>query len=557
MTRSHSIFNERRWVFIFAILVMVLTSIPYLVGYARQGDDWIFTGFVFGVEDGNSYIAKMLGGGSGAWLFRTPYTVFPQSGVIAYIPYILLGKLISPSDSHAHLVIIYHLFRVVAGFLVIFATYDFLSFYLSDVRLRRFGLVLVILGGGLGWIFILLGQDMVIGDIPLDFYSPETFGFLSLYGIPHLALARATLLWGLLVYLKASKPGSKSSYQEWVKLGGLWLLTAIAQPLTALVMGFVIGLHLIALALWEIWQRYKGDVGSWRDWFHALRVAILAGLIPAPFLIYNVFTFANDPYLRIWISQNIISSPHPFHYVMAYGLCLIFLIPGSVRMLRYHPWVGKLPVSWVLVFPLLAYIPLNIQRRLPEGVWVAIVLITMFAFEGTTLSSRESSIVLTKSQSLSRYRYILLLALPSTLLLIAGGLLTVRYLAQPVFRSASEVAAFHFLEGISDPGDIVLTSYETGNALPAWVPVRVVSGHGPESAGSTEYLAQVKKFYQLDTLDSQRTQLLNNWSAQFVFWGPAERALGDWDPYQANYLREIYNKNGFVIFKVINELSNN
>ena len=66
MTRSQSIIDERRWVFIFAIIVIVLTSIPYLVGYARQGDDWIFTGFVFGVEDGNSYIAKMLGGGSGA-----------------------------------------------------------------------------------------------------------------------------------------------------------------------------------------------------------------------------------------------------------------------------------------------------------------------------------------------------------------------------------------------------------------------------------------------------------------------------------------------------------
>ena len=74
--------QERRWVFNFAIVVLIITSLPYVLGYWAQNDEWVFSGFVFGVEDGNSYIAKMLNGAAGDWLFRTPYTAYPQQGMV-------------------------------------------------------------------------------------------------------------------------------------------------------------------------------------------------------------------------------------------------------------------------------------------------------------------------------------------------------------------------------------------------------------------------------------------------------------------------------------------
>ena len=171
---------ERRWVITFGMVVMLVTTIPYLIGYASQGDDWRFTGFVFGVEDGNSYIAKMLIGASGGWLFRTPYTTIFQRGVIAFLPYILLGKLAHGPGMHDQLVALYHIFRLGAGLLMIFATYDFLALLCHSIHLRRFGLILATLGGGLGWVLFLTGYSQGSSALPLDFYSPETFGFLSL-----------------------------------------------------------------------------------------------------------------------------------------------------------------------------------------------------------------------------------------------------------------------------------------------------------------------------------------------------------------------------------------
>jgi hypothetical protein len=128
---------ERRWVWIYAVLVMLVTAIPYFLGYASQGEGWRFSGFVFGVEDGNSYIAKMLSGAAGNWLFRTPYTTEPQRGVLAFLPYLLLGKLASHPALHEQLVALFHLFRILAGMLEILATYQFLAFFKQSAFLAE------------------------------------------------------------------------------------------------------------------------------------------------------------------------------------------------------------------------------------------------------------------------------------------------------------------------------------------------------------------------------------------------------------------------------------
>ena len=138
---------ELKWVLVFSTVVMLITSVPYLIGFQQQGSLGAFTGFVYGIDDGNSYIAKMNSGANGAWLFQTPYTTFPQEGILAFLPYILLGKLASAPGLHEQLVVLFHLFRIAAGFLAILSTYNFISAFITDIRLRKLGTILAILGG--------------------------------------------------------------------------------------------------------------------------------------------------------------------------------------------------------------------------------------------------------------------------------------------------------------------------------------------------------------------------------------------------------------------------
>jgi hypothetical protein len=541
--------TERRWVIVFAITVMFFTTLPYFLGYWVETNDpqytWRFTGFIFGVEDGNSYIAKALTGAFGAWLFRTPYTVIPQNGIIAFLPYLLIGKLVSDPGMHEQLVALFHWFRFIAGGLSILATYDFIDYFVNNKKLSRFGLVIAVLGGGLGWMILLFGKSAILGSLPLEFYSPEAFGFLGIYGLPHVAMARALLFWGLLLHFRVTQDPGSAYYKKSLIIGVLWLLIALLQPITAFIMGMILGLHLIIVSV-PIYLFSHKNIG--RDYSKVgvnIKIFVLELIPILPFFIYYVYSYATDSFLKIWSAQNTITSPHPIHYLLAYGVLLPLAIFGAYSSYKQKNGEGYVLTGWLILAAALAYAPISIQRRLVDGIWVVWVVLSVLGYQW--LEKNRPSMKLRWSLPL-----ILFVTIPSTLILLIGGISTALSPSEPIFRPNSEIAAFQFLGGVVQPNDIVLASYETGNVLPAWAPVRVLIGHGPESADLENYSRQVKTFFAIESSDLERQALISQYGVRFIFWGPHEQALGGWDPGQASWLSQIFNLHGYVIFEVVN-----
>lgn len=537
---------DRRWVLYFALIAMLVTTLPYFVGYAVQGEGWRFTGFVFGVEDGNTYIGKMLRGAQGDWLFRTPYTPMEQRGAFIFLPYLLLGKLTAPPNQHDQLVVLFHIFRFVGGILAVYATYDFAALFLREQCTRRWAVVMATFGGGLGWFLVLVGQKNWLGSLPIDFYSPETFSFLGTYGIAHLPWARAFFLWGLRSYLVRGGRYPHDQPQAVCKLanwhpGFLWLLTGIAQPITGMVIGVVAGYQVLGLIFWQSLNLIKGISADWELVTGYIRTALQAGVMALPLVLYNLFAFTLDPFLKIWVEQSRIPAPHILHYLAAYGLVLPFVIAGIPAALRKKPEYGALLVVWVVVSPILVSIPFSLQRRLVEGLWVALVVLGLWAYE-------ES-----RREGFKRAYLLWALTFPTTLFLLAGGFGVAARPAEPVFRPVDEVAAFEYLAESAQYGEVVLSAYDTGNGIPAWTPVFVVIGHRPESAGIRTLAPRVEAFYQSQTSDEDRISLLSEFGVDYVFWGPSERDYGNWDPSSAEYLDRVYQGKGFQIFKVVPE----
>ena len=226
---------------------------------------------------------------------------------------------------------------------------------------------------------------------------------------------------------------------------------------------------------------------------------------------------------------------------------------GARRLLAEHPWGGLLPAVWVLALPALAYAPLNLQRRLPEGVWVALCLLAvkgLQAWSERRRADREAGRQVPAALRMAVPALSLLLVFPSTLALLLGGLLAASRPGLPLFRPAAEVRAFDYLAGSAGPGEVVLCSFASGNALPAWAPVQVVIGHGPESAGLAELEPRVADYYRVETPDERRIALLEQYQVDYVFWGPSEAALGAWQPQPSPRLKEIYRDGEYAIFQV-------
>ena len=530
--------KERRWAIGFAMAVMLITTLPYLLGFWAQGKDWFFTGFVFGVEDGNSYIAKMFTGGQGSWLFRTPYTAFPQSGFLAFLPYLLLGKLAAPPGQHEQLVALFHLFRWVAGVACILATYDFTAIFIADVRLRRLGTAVASVGGGLGWLSVLGLQSLWANRLPLDFYSPESFGFLDLYGLPHLAMGRALLLWGLAIFLTHFQDKSKK-YRVIFTCGILWFFLGLMQPLTILIGWTILAAFLIALTIVFYWRMKHGAQVDW----NLLKQGIFRlggiGLISSPIVIYTAIKFLTDPYLIQWARQNIILSPPIGDYLLAYVLMIPFLIVGLRRLIKDRPVMVYMFIGWLIIFPVLAYFPNNLQRRLPEGIWVAITVLAVACFTGEV------------TPFFRKFPVIFSLSILSPFILLTGGSLVALKPSAPIFRPAAEIKAFNALSEKATSGQVVLAAYDTSNALPAWVPVRTLIGHGPESIQLAQIQPEVERFYQSSTSDQDRLSLIEQFHIDYVFYGPTEQALGDWTPDSFSSLSLIYQEGSWKIYKVI------
>ncbi len=534
--------REWRGVLIFAILIMALTSIPYLVGFAAQRDGWQFGGFVFGADDGNSYLAKMRQGAEGDWLFHIVYTSERHDGAFLFAPYLIGGKLAAlatPADSPAllsTLVLIFHLARVLFGLLAIAVTYRFVALFVPRGSMRWVTLVLICLGGGLGWLLILLGQDNWLGSAPVDFYLPEGYTFYLLYGLPHLSLARAALLGGFITFFRGTATPIRAS----LLAGVCWLVMGLCVPFYVAVLYAILGAW--GLATWL------------RTWQFPTRLfvrCLIAACVPAPSLIYNFWVFSQNPVMGTWSNQNKLPSPHPLHYVLGFGVLAVLALPGVIwawRRGKTQQAYLLLP-AWIIAAPLLAYIPVSVQRRLLEGVFVPLCILAVIGLRFWIVPRLRTRRLPTRQVWRRGVVAVLLLTLPTTLLLLLLGLLGASRPALPLFHPPGEIAALDWLNAHAERGAVVLSSASTGNYLPARTNLRAFVGHGPETIGYDEKRALATQFFAGNGTLAQM-QRPNQDAIRYIFYGPREAAGNKDFPANLAALQKIYTQDDYMIFEV-------
>ncbi|OGO17075.1 MAG: hypothetical protein A2Z14_09245 [Chloroflexi bacterium RBG_16_48_8] len=523
--------SEFHWILFYAAILAFVTTLPYLIGYFAESEEWRFTGFVFGVEDGNSYIAKMLLGSEGAWLFRTPYSSMEQSGIIAFLPYILLGKLASGPGMHEQLVGLYHLFRVLVTPFAVYATYQFASLFIKEAQWRKWATVLSTAGGGLGWLMVMLGKGFFFGSLPMDWISPEWFGFLAFLGYPHLILARALLLMGLTLYL--TSPFKKN--RDW--LAGLcFIVLGFVHPLAMATAIAILGVHQCAIWATALVRRSKPIRIKW------LWIGVKAIFLPLPLVVYYFVRFSSDPYLSVWTSQNQIFSPHPVHILIAYGWAFFPAVFGVRVILKSRRWTGLVLLAWLLAFPIFAYAPHNLQRRLPDGIWVAWSICAVMGMN--VLSKRWVKKL--QSFKLVFWGFSLL----TTIMLLVSAIQFSVQTRIPIFRHGEEVEVFQWLQEKAEQGSVVLSSFATGNAMPAWASVRVVIGHGPETAELASLEPMVYAFYSGDLDVEEQIKFIQSQNISYIFWGPLERIQGGIDLMGSPLIELCFESGKYQLFEV-------
>lgn len=518
--------DEWRWAVLWALVILALTSLPYLIGWLNATPEIRFGGIIYDMGDSHSYLAKMLQGAEGAWLFHLPYTPEPHNGGPFYLFYLYLGKLTDALG--LPIVAGYHLGRLGCGLFLLLTVYRAMTCLTPWRAIRRIAYLMASLGSGFGWLAMAAGMSGELGHMPLDLWSPDGFAFVTIYGFPHMCFSQAMLLqsfvWGFY--------GIQSSrWRDWIWASITTLFACLVHPYSV---AFICGILGAYIAL-------RGVRARRLPWHDALRVAFVA-LPSVPYVLWVLWAILTTPAFASW-TQSLNLSPSPVWLVTGYGLAMPLAALGAGR--AWKTQAGRFAISWAVVNVLATYIPSSFQRRLLSGFQVPLAMLAATGLVQVLipwirrvwprhlhLGERYTRRGMTR---LLIFIAITLMTL-TNLIILGGGVLAVWLRKPGLYHSLDQLLAMDKLAEHAKPGDVVLTSLPEGNYLPTRTGLRVVWGLSTETVDFSTKQVRVQAFFSACTLDVERRALLHDYSVAYVLHGPNEKTMGDFDLRSAPYL---------------------
>jgi hypothetical protein len=531
------------------VLFLFLSGLPALLAAIFPPPGWRFLGGIASPDDVTQYLAAMYQGAQGRWLYTPPFDPTPLSPLVMYTPYIALGHMLNLLPGGA--VFLYHVARLLCGVLVLFTAWKWSTVLFERKEARLTAVLLVSFSSGLGWLLAAVPSEAWQARL-VDLRLPEANTFLAVFAAPHFALGIAFEALALFALWRGM--ANQRHWALWATLGGLALFgQALSYP-------FTLPVAYLAMGGCVLWLLQQG--GRRRGW-RALRVALIGGGIPLPFVLYYLNVFFFDP---VWhtthVAQSVMPTPGLGWLLAGYGIPLALAVWGGLEVWRARsidsPWPPV--VVWALVNAPMLYLPVTFQWRLANGWHFALALLAAHGMvHGVIPWLRERGTLRALRRVSPRpvdtlRRVLLILSLPSTLMVVLLGtriVLTERDF--PYYVPQEELQAMDELAGEVSFDDVVLGAYPTGNVLPSRALCRVVVGQQFATLDPHGKLEEVARFFDAGTSDEQRRAILERYGVTVVYHGRWEREMGAFDPGSASYLRELSRTEETVIYRVADE----
>jgi hypothetical protein len=520
------------------VALLVVTSIPYAYGYLSCPSDKWFSGVVYNMHDTGQYLSWMRDAGT-SFLTDNKLTAERNARVFVNLHWWIPGRLARVFGlTFAQ---VYQVFRLVAVSLLTVITYACCAVLFSERCQRRFAFLLSTLTSGLGWVWVVL-KYVTKGAAPFfphDIYTTPGNSFWVMLASPHLTFAAALTLGVLLLALLS----------VWQRRFGY----ALAAAVLALFLGLghiydlvtvwaVLALFGLLLALRDGW--------SWRVFFSLALVVLVS--VPAALYWGWVSSDAHPVWQQALAQYDNLGAftPDPAHLVILLGgtfLLALMTFDGLVP-LRGQTDGRLLLKGWFVIVPLLVYLPLHFQIMLLTGYSLPMaVLATVGLFDHVLPWLRERVSGSHPRRWLTGERLnrvvpaLLLLAVSATnLYLLAWRVVDLHRHEYPFYLHSDEITAMRWLEEYTAPDEVVLSGFVVGHFIPGLTGDRAFLGNGVMTLDFNHKREMVKAFFDPETTDSERRALIREYGICYVFYGPAERALGRYDPGASSLFVEVF-----------------
>lgn len=524
--------KEIRFVAMITLGLIIVTSIPYLLGHIQPFKTSKFNENMVFDADLNSYFAFMRQSEQGQWLFHNPFTSEPHEPVFFNLEWFVVGKFASLAK--VSLETAFQLQRITLIFLLCFSFYFLSTFFFETVMMRRIIFIMAMFGGGFGWVLAL----PIFGSHLPDWRFYDTWTgfhpFFSMLLQPHFLMAQTFSTLTLCLFLIA----------ETMHLKRYYLLAALCCVIVGSMRPFDMLFLMVAITI------YLAILTFGRRDSNLLFYKILFVIMPIPLMSYYLWLMKIHPVFQWWSIQNILKPPPPSSLVVTLGVAFILLAFNLKNLgnLKDSSAANALiaccflsSIALIYCYPVLKF---TLQFE------TTIVIPSLFV--GTM--SLEKKII----RAVQRSRWtivgivmILILNSLTSVLLLKGK---IQEVADGKHRTDIQLlAAYKWLDKESEPRDVILpsSSYPTGNQIPRYTHNSVFSGYHFNTVNFREKNRMVKKFFDIDTNDSFRQDFLNRFDIRYIFIRIGDIKLGGYNPHTSKFLEEVFKNDAVRIYKVL------
>lgn len=502
MTTPSTTRREMIWVLLWAILIMLLTCIPYFYGL-KLAAGRTFSGFIWGVDEGNVYLTWMRQAAEGDVFFRNQYAVAPENPRFFNL-YLQFGGRLS-ALLNLRPIILFHVLRLLGGIFLLVSFYRLTAEITCDRIARWSALTLASLGSGFGWLIVMKYPQS--GLHPVDVgqgwqVQPEAVTFPSLLLNGLFTTSMALMCLTFLYAIRALRDDDRKA----IWWGGLCLLvlgnihTYDVFPVWLALLLWTRQFGYCAIGERKILVAFVLSVRTWGQTLWKLAPMVLLGLPSVLWALYA--TFADPAFLAKGLTRT--PAFRFVDYVVAYGLIGLLALLGAVllnlrmnvadRQQGSRAAVQFLPTAWVVATIIVLLIPVSFQRKMIEGLhlplcilaglavsWLAALITTNLRRQGKRKHAMER-LVLTVCA-------VTVFCIPSNALFVSHCLQSVktnneqllRVLQPPIYLDPPIAQAMQWLGPNTTSDDIIVSSSLMGSYIPTYCPAKVWVGHWAET----------------------------------------------------------------------------
>ncbi len=544
--------KEWRFVAIVIVVMIILTTLPYLYGWLATEPGTIYNG-LHSLSPGDipiyySYINQVK---EGNFLVKDLFTSEPQELGTFNVWWFGVGMI--ARIFKLPVIFAFQLSRLLLIPIFLVVAYLFISFFINQEIKRKITFIFLLFSSGLGVYFasalnLFNFDDKASYWWPIDLWLTEAITFNALYQTSHfIASITLTLLIFLLMILSFEK--QKFSYA--LVSGALGLFYFNFHPYYLPVIFGVLGLYLLVLII-------QAKKILWRQ----IGYLAIAFLLSLPSIIYHFWLIKNSLIIGIRAAQNVTLISPVIFVIIGYGFLWVGFLIGLGYLIKRKSLNNHLIflLLWLGVNLFLIYSPFPFHSRYTQGLHLVLVIFTVIGLFGLKgyLQSRlkpKTFDLWINNVTLLIFLFILLFGF-SNIFSLARDFYFFKskpsQIKTSLYLPKDFSAAFGWLSSQSQ-GKIILAADIPSKFIPGFSGQTVYVAHAHETLFFSAKLPYLLRFFNRNDDEEFKKQFLSKNRIDYVFYSDYEKKLGEFNPAGKDYLKLVFDSAQAQIYQVIKE----